>query len=125
MRLCRGALTGTVGGANVEGQPLTAMSEKQLSALLAKLKDDADLREKLEGAADLDAFLAIVKQAGFDVIKVDWLKYQARQTLELSDAELQEVAGGAVSQCLEVCGGPKHWACGVTIDSCFYNPGLG
>jgi len=32
-----------------------AMSEEQLSALLAKLKDDAGLQEKLKGAADLDA----------------------------------------------------------------------
>jgi len=28
------------------------------------------------------------------VSKADWLKYQAKQTLELSDAELEGVAGG-------------------------------
>ena len=70
------------------------MSEEQLSALLAKLKDDAGLREKLKGAADLDAASAIVKGAGFDVSKEDWLRYQAKQTLELSDDELEGVAGG-------------------------------
>ena len=70
------------------------MSEEQLSALLAKLKDDAGLREKLMGAADLDASLAIAKDAGFDVSKADWFKHQAKKTLELSDEELENVAGG-------------------------------
>ena len=70
------------------------MSEEQLSALLAKLKEDAGLREKLMGASDLDAALALAKEAGFDVGKADWLRYQANQTLELNDEELEGVAGG-------------------------------
>ena len=70
------------------------MSEEQLAALLAKIKDDAGLQEKLKGAADLDAALALAMEAGFDVSKADWLKYQANQTLELSDEELEGVAGG-------------------------------
>ena len=73
---------------------LLAMSEEQLAALLAKLKDDAGLQEKLKGAADLDAVLAIAKDAGFDISKAAWLRYQAKQTIELSDEELEEVAGG-------------------------------
>jgi predicted ribosomally synthesized peptide with nif11-like leader len=72
------------------------MSEEQLSALLAKLKEDAGLQEKLKGAADLDAAVAMAKEAGFDVSKV----YQSKQTLELSDEELEGVAGGA-------CGGAE------------------
>ena len=72
------------------------MSEEQLSALLAKLKEDMGLQEKLKGAGDLDAAVAITKEAGFDVSKADWLKYQAKQALELSDDELEDVAGGEV-----------------------------
>ena len=72
------------------------MSEEQLSALLAKLKEDAGLQEKLQGAGDPDAAVAIAKEAGFDVSKADWLKYQAKQTLELSDEELEGAAGGDV-----------------------------
>jgi predicted ribosomally synthesized peptide with nif11-like leader len=74
------------------------MSEEQLRALLAKLKDDARLQEKLKGAADLDAFVALAQEAGFDVSKADWLRYQANQMLELSDEDLEGVAGslGAV-----------------------------
>jgi predicted ribosomally synthesized peptide with nif11-like leader len=83
------------------------MSEEQLSALLAKIKADAGLLEKLKGAADLDAAVAIAKEAGFDVSKADWLRYQVKETLEhqevetleLTDAELEEVAGG-VEYCL-------------------------
>ena len=70
------------------------MSEEQLTALLAKLKEDAGLQEKLKGAADLDAAVALAKEAGFDVSKADWLKYQAKQTVELSDEELEGVTGG-------------------------------
>jgi predicted ribosomally synthesized peptide with nif11-like leader len=72
------------------------MSEEQLSALLAKLKEDAGLQEKLNGAADLDAAVAMAQEAGFDVSKADWLKYQAKQTLELSDEELEGVTGGSM-----------------------------
>ena len=74
--------------------PLLEMSEEQLAALLAKLKDDAGLQEKLKGAADLDAVLAIAKDAGFEISKAAWLRYQANQTLELSDDELEGIAGG-------------------------------
>ena len=71
-----------------------AMSEEQLSVLLAKLKEDAGLQEKLKGAGDLDSAVAIAKSAGFDVSKADWLRYQANQTLELTDDELEGVSGG-------------------------------
>lgn len=73
----------------------SAMSEEQLAVLLAKLKDDVGLQEKLKVATDLDAFLAIAKESGFDVRRADWLKYQAKQILELSDEELEQVSGGS------------------------------
>ena len=71
-----------------------AMSQDQLTDLLAKLRDDAGLQEKFKGASDLGAAVAIAKEAGFDVSKADWLKHQAKQTLELTDEELERVAGG-------------------------------
>ena len=66
------------------------MSEEQLSALLAKLKDDAGLQENLKGAGDLDAAVAIAKEAGF-VITDEQL---ARAQAEISEDELEGVAGG-------------------------------
>jgi predicted ribosomally synthesized peptide with nif11-like leader len=74
------------------------MSEEQLSALLTKLKDDVGLQEKLKGAGDLDGAVALAKEAGFDVRKADWLKYQGKQTLELCDEDLEDVAGGVCDQ---------------------------
>ena len=75
------------------------MSEEQLSVLLAKLKEDAGLQEKLRRARDLDSALALAKEAGFDVSKTDWLKYQSSQTLEVNDEELEDVAGGGGGRC--------------------------
>ena len=88
-------LTAAVVGAIVKALSLfVAMSDEQLTALRAKLKEDAGLREKLQGAADLDTFLALAKEAGFDVSKAELLKLSAQETLELSDEELAEVSGG-------------------------------
>jgi predicted ribosomally synthesized peptide with nif11-like leader len=76
------------------------MSEEQLKALLAKLNEDAGLLEKLKCAADLDAAIALVKEAGFDVSKADLLRNQAKQTLNLSDKELEAATGGGGFQIL-------------------------
>ncbi len=80
------------------------MSEEQLKAFLEAVKANTGLQEKLKGAADLAAAVAIAKEAGFDVRKADWLRHQAKQTLELSDEELERVAGGngSVSQCSNI-----------------------
>ena len=84
------------------------MSEEQLSALLAKLKEDTDLQARLKGAADIDAAVAIAKEAGFDVSKEDWLKYQSQQPLELSDEDLENLAGGTGAT----------WDCASQIQAC-------
>ena len=70
------------------------MSAEQLSAFLEALQADAGLQEKLKGAVDLDAVVAIAKDSGIDFSKADWLKNQATQTLELNDEELERVSGG-------------------------------
>ncbi len=60
VRKCYGILTGRGRWAK-SGELLRfhGMSEEQLTALLAKLKGDAGLQEKLKGAADLDAAVGI------------------------------------------------------------------
>ena len=71
-----------------------AMSEEQLAALLAKLKNDGGLQEKLKAAGDADAVVAIAKAAGF-VISADEL---ARAQAEVSEEKLEEgVTGGTCS----------------------------
>jgi len=70
------------------------MSEEQLNSFLEAVKADAGLQEKLKGAADLDAAVALANEAGFDARKADFIRYQAKQMAELSDEELEGVAGG-------------------------------
>ena len=68
------------------------MSEEQLKAFLEKVKADTSLQEKLKAAADADAVTAIAKEAGFNVSADDLTKAQS----ELSDQELEGVAGGII-----------------------------
>jgi predicted ribosomally synthesized peptide with nif11-like leader len=78
-------------------------------------QDDAGLQEKLKGAADLDGAVALAKEAGFDVSQADWLKYQAKETVELTDEELESVAGG----CFYASAGSKGKVCAkMSIDVC-------
>jgi predicted ribosomally synthesized peptide with nif11-like leader len=70
------------------------MSDEQLRALLAKVNEDAALREKIKTAADLDVALAIAEEAGFYVSKAEWLNYQAKNQRELSNEELEAISGG-------------------------------
>ena len=51
----------------------------------------------------------MAKEAGLDVGKADWHKYQAKQTLELSDEELEGVAGGKRQTSAQGCGGRENW----------------
>ena len=66
------------------------MSEEQLKAFLEKVKGDTSLQEKLKEAADSDAVVAIAKEAGLMISADDLAKAKS----ELSDEELEDVAGG-------------------------------
>jgi predicted ribosomally synthesized peptide with nif11-like leader len=67
------------------------MSEEQLKAFLKKVKTDTSLQEKLKGAADADAAITIAKEAGFNISSDD---LKNAQSTELSEEELEGVAGG-------------------------------
>jgi predicted ribosomally synthesized peptide with nif11-like leader len=75
------------------------MSEEQLKALQEALKTDAALREKLKAAGDADAVVAIAKAAGF-MIHAEELSNSIQ---ELSDEELEAVAGGNKNKCWTLC----------------------
>ena len=74
------------------------MSEEQLKAFLEKVKADTSLQEKLKAAGDVDAALAIAKEAGFSISADDV------QT-EISKEELEGVAGGGVDCYVTRCEG--------------------
>ena len=70
------------------------MSEEQLKGFLEAVAADAELQEKLKAAADTDAVVEIAKAAGF-VISAEELEALVLQAqAEMSDEELQGVAGG-------------------------------
>ena len=71
------------------------MSEEQLKAFLEKIKGDTSLQEKLKAAADVDAALAIAKEAGFSITADDLKNAQS----EVSEEELENVAGGSQLKC--------------------------
>ena len=66
------------------------MSLEQLKAFLEKVKGDTSIQEKLKAAADIDAVLAIAKEAGFSISADDLKNAQS----EVSEEELEGVAGG-------------------------------
>ena len=75
------------------------MSEDQLKAFLEKVKGDTSLQENLKAASDADAVVSIAKEEGFS-ISIDDIKAQLLELsdeagdVELSDEELEGVAGG-------------------------------
>ena len=72
------------------------MSEEQLKAFLEKVKGDTSLQEKLNSASDADAVVAIAKEAGFSISADDLKMAQS----EISEEELEGVAGGRVIICI-------------------------
>lgn len=66
------------------------MSEEQLNAFLAAVNNDARLQEKLRAAGNADAVAALATAAGFAITADELKKAQS----ELSEAELEDVAGG-------------------------------
>ena len=63
------------------------MSEKQLKAFLEKVKGDTTLQEKLEAAKSPEDVVGIAKEHG--------LEFTADKITELSDEELEVLAGGS------------------------------
>lgn len=70
------------------------VAEQDLKAFLDAIAHDAALQEKLKDTKDLDAALAVAKEAGFEISKADFHRYQLHSIAALSDEELESAAGG-------------------------------
>ena len=73
------------------------MSVENAKAFIEKLNSDADLRAKIEGAADDNAKRAAAKEAGFDFTRDDMKAAAGSHSSkggELSEEQLSAVAGG-------------------------------
>ena len=62
------------------------MSEEQLKAFIAKVKEDSNLQEKLKAAKLPENVVDIAKAHGYE--------FTADEITELSEEELENVAGG-------------------------------
>lgn len=69
------------------------MTLDQLDAFLAHARGDAALARRLQEPQDLEAFLALAREAGFALNGDDVIAAQQRSEEALSDQELQRRAG--------------------------------
>lgn len=70
------------------------MSQESLRKLTAECEVNPVLRDKIRKALDLDDFIKIALEAGFEVSAADWVQSQAEKAIDLSDAELEKAVGG-------------------------------
>ena len=68
------------------------MSEEQLKAFLEKVKGDTTLQDKLKAAKTPEEVVAIAKEHGHE--------FTADKITELSEEELEGVAGGGCTLCI-------------------------
>ena len=68
-------------------QSYPPMSEEQLKAFIAKAKDDQSIQDKLKAAKSPEDVVGIAKDHG--------LEFTADKIIDLSEEELESVAGGA------------------------------
>jgi predicted ribosomally synthesized peptide with nif11-like leader len=70
------------------------LSMAGLKEFLEKLRSDTELQEKVEAAVDENAILKVITDAGYDVKQEDIEKFLEDTVTELSDSDLDNVAGG-------------------------------
>ena len=87
------------------------MSEEQLKAFLEKVQGDKSLQEKLNAASDANAVISIAQEEGFS-LSIDDIKVQKS---ELSDMELEGVAGGTAPDAARCCAGRLSGCAGGTM----------
>ncbi|WP_081939847.1 MULTISPECIES: Nif11-like leader peptide family natural product precursor [unclassified Prochlorococcus] len=83
---------------------MSSRSDQQLKAFIAKVQANTSLQEKLKAAAanavDANAVAAIAKEAGFSISADDINKAQF-DSVEISEEELEGVAGGVVTTIIQ------------------------
>ena len=80
------------------------MSQQTLNAFIAKVQTDNGLLDQMKVATDAAAAIAIAKTAGFEITAADLIRHQAAVVAELSDEDLEGVAGGGWQLII-----PKYW----------------
>jgi predicted ribosomally synthesized peptide with nif11-like leader len=83
------------------------MSEEQLKAFLAKAKDDQSIQDKLKAAKTPEDVVGIAKEHGHE--------FTADKLTELSEEELEGVAGGGCYTGWNTTKGTSDWRLNVEL----------
>ena len=71
------------------------MSLESAKDFIEKAQEDRELQEQVKDANSEEKFFAVVKEAGFDFTKEEWLAVVPKESEgELSEADLEQAAGG-------------------------------
>jgi predicted ribosomally synthesized peptide with nif11-like leader len=70
------------------------MSQEAVQAFVERVNDDETFRDGLIAADGNDARLQIAQEAGFDITAEDFEQLRAQHAQELSEEDLQMIAGG-------------------------------
>jgi predicted ribosomally synthesized peptide with nif11-like leader len=70
------------------------MSEASVRALLERAQSDPGFRERLESASTREEKRQVVRDAGFDVGPDDLETLRSMAGIEISDSDLERIAGG-------------------------------
>ncbi len=71
------------------------MSEEELTALLKAIMKENSLQEMIKPSSNLQEVVALAREAGIDISNADLQKLREILKLELSDADLERISGGA------------------------------
>ena len=70
------------------------MSKEQLMAFIAKAKEDQSIQDKLKAVKTPEDVIVIAKESGFMISADDLKNAQSQEMREISEEELEGVAGG-------------------------------
>lgn len=77
------------------------MSQEQIKALIEALKSNPQLQQKLSTATSIEEATTLAAEAGYSISVDDITQAVSSSSLELSDAELEAVAGGGWGQLIK------------------------
>ena len=91
------------------------MSLETLNAFIAKVESDSSLQEQLNNVNDANEAIAIANSVGFEITAGDLIRQQTKVAAELSDEELEGVAGGGLALKVATFVGSLYLSLGLTL----------
>jgi predicted ribosomally synthesized peptide with nif11-like leader len=77
------------------------MSQEQIKALIEAIKSNPELQQHFANATSIEEAARMATDAGFTITAADIAQALASGNIELTDAELEYVAGGGMGQLIK------------------------